>query len=103
MTDAEIVARIREGDAEAYTLLVDRYRSAAYGLAYHYLRSVEDARDLAQEALVQAYLRLLTPGTHFYRVDDNRPHFKTHMKNRVVDPGVLEPGWTEPRRLSAIF
>ena len=51
---------------------------------------------------VQAYLRLLTPGTHFYRVDDNRPHFKTHMKNRVVDPGVLQPGWTEPRRLSAI-
>jgi RNA polymerase sigma-70 factor (ECF subfamily) len=58
MTDAEIVARVRGGDTEAYTLLVDRYRSAVYGLAYHSLRSVEDARDVAQEALVQAYRSL---------------------------------------------
>jgi RNA polymerase sigma-70 factor (ECF subfamily) len=58
MTDAAIVARVRGGDTEAYTLLVDRYRSAVYGLAYHSLRNVEDARDVAQEALVQAYLRL---------------------------------------------
>jgi RNA polymerase sigma-70 factor (ECF subfamily) len=55
MTDAEIVACVRGGDTEAYALLVDRYRSAVYGLAYHSLRSVEDARDVAQEALVQAY------------------------------------------------
>jgi RNA polymerase sigma factor (sigma-70 family) len=58
MTDAEIVARVRGGDTEAYTLLVNRYRGAAYGPAYHALGSVEDARDVAQEALVQAYLHL---------------------------------------------
>ena len=35
------------GDVEAYTALVDRYRKAVYGLAYHHLGHFEDARDVA--------------------------------------------------------
>ena len=58
MTDAELVSRVRQGDSEAYTELVDHYRNAVYGLAYHYLQNFEDARDVAQEVFVQAYLHL---------------------------------------------
>jgi RNA polymerase sigma-70 factor (ECF subfamily) len=58
MTDAEIIARVRQGDREAYSLLVDRYRSAIYALAYHHLHHAEDACDVAQEAFVQGFLRL---------------------------------------------
>jgi RNA polymerase sigma factor (sigma-70 family) len=58
MTDAEIIARVRQGDREAYSLLVDRYRSVIYALACHHLRNAEDARDVAQEAFVQGFLRL---------------------------------------------
>src|SRR3954452_16469879 len=58
LRDAEIVRAVLEGDAEAYTELVDRYRSIICGLGYHYLCDFEDARDVAQEAFVQAYLHL---------------------------------------------
>ncbi len=58
MTDETIVNRVRGGDKEAFALLVQRYRNAVYGLAYHHLQSAEDARDAAQDALVQSFLRL---------------------------------------------
>src|SRR3954447_601829 len=58
MTDADLVRRARQRDAEAFTLLVERYRDAIYGLAFHELHDFEDARDVAQEAFIQAYLHL---------------------------------------------
>src|SRR5687768_7536002 len=58
LTDAEAVQAALNGDMDAYTELVDRYRSITCGLAYHFLRHFEDARDVAQEAFIQAYLHL---------------------------------------------
>lgn len=58
VTDEEIVRAVWAGDVEAYSALVDRYRKIVYGLAYHHLRHFEDARDVAQEAFIQAYLHL---------------------------------------------
>ncbi len=58
MTDEAIVNRVRGGDREAFALLVDRYRNTVYGLAFYHLRSAEDARDVAQEAFIQAFQRL---------------------------------------------
>jgi RNA polymerase sigma factor (sigma-70 family) len=57
-TDGQLVARAREGDREAFGDLVDRYRDMVYGLGYHLTHDFEAARDLAQEAFVQAYLKL---------------------------------------------
>lgn len=58
MNDADFVRRVRSGDTDAYAHLVEHYRNAIYGLAYHRLQNFEDARDVAQEAFIQAYLRL---------------------------------------------
>lgn len=58
MNDAEIVRRVHEGDSEAYSQLLQRYGNAVYALAYSHLHNFEDARDVAQEAFVAAYLRL---------------------------------------------
>jgi RNA polymerase sigma factor (sigma-70 family) len=58
MNDADLVARVRQGDADAFTSLVERYRDAIYGLAFHELHDFEDARDVAQEAFIQAYMHL---------------------------------------------
>src|SRR5207248_8031312 len=58
MDDADLVGRARQGDAAAFTALVDRYREAIYGLAFHELHDFEDARDVAQEAFIQAFLHL---------------------------------------------
>jgi|GEM_PF-2681885 len=57
-SDAELVARGLAGDGRAYEKLVDRYRPAVYGLAYHRTGDPEEAEDLAQEVLVQAYVSL---------------------------------------------
>jgi HD superfamily phosphohydrolase len=59
------------------------------------LRSLDDS-------LVQAYLRLLEPGTVFHQADEHSPFFVTHMKQRSVDPRVKEPSWESVRRLSEV-
>ena len=56
--DGELVRRTLEGDWEAFSALVDRYRDAVCGVAYHHLGDFEEAQDAAQEALVRAYVRL---------------------------------------------
>jgi RNA polymerase sigma-70 factor (ECF subfamily) len=58
LNDAELIRRIHQGEAEAYTPLVERYRNLVYGLAYHQLQNFEDARDVTQEVFVRAYLHL---------------------------------------------
>ena len=58
LTNRQLVERARGGDREAFGDLVERYRDMVYGLGYHLTRDFESARDLAQEAFVQAYLKL---------------------------------------------
>ncbi len=57
-TDGQLVQRARAGEQEAFGALVDRYRDMVYGLGYHLTGDFEAARDLAQEAFLQAYVRL---------------------------------------------
>jgi len=59
-TDDELVARVREGDHEAFAALVDRHKRQVYGLAYRMLGNRGDAEDAAQEAFIRAYTRLAT-------------------------------------------
>lgn len=58
LTDGQLVERVRSGDRDAFGDLVGRYRDMVYGLGYHLTHDFEAARDLAQEAFVQAYLKL---------------------------------------------
>jgi RNA polymerase sigma factor (sigma-70 family) len=58
LNDADIVRRVHEGDSEAYSQLLQRYGNVIYALAYSHLHNFEDARDVAQEAFIAAYLRL---------------------------------------------
>src|SRR5437016_950642 len=57
-TDADLVTRTRAGDITAFEALVRRYRGLVFGLAYHQLGRFEDAEDAAQEAMVEAYVKL---------------------------------------------
>jgi RNA polymerase sigma-70 factor (ECF subfamily) len=63
-TDSLIVEEVLSGNKEAYGHLVDRYKRPLYNLAFRMTSSVEDARDLSQEAFVRAYTKL-----HKYRPD----------------------------------
>ena len=57
-TDEILTKQAILGDKRAFGKLVERYQNAVYGLAYHFTRNISDAHDLAQEAFLQAYLKL---------------------------------------------
>ncbi|MGV3615706.1 MAG: sigma-70 family RNA polymerase sigma factor [Fimbriimonas sp.] len=58
LADEELVRRARAGDVQAYGDLVERYRKLVFGVAVHSLGNVEDARDVAQDVFIRAFLRL---------------------------------------------
>ena len=57
-TDAELVGKTLDGDWSAFSELVDRYRDAVCGLAYHHLRDFDRVQDAAQETFVRAWQHL---------------------------------------------
>jgi RNA polymerase sigma-70 factor (ECF subfamily) len=57
-TDADLVYRCLEGDAEAFRSLVQRYERAVYATAYVYVGRFGGAEDVAQEAFWAAYRSL---------------------------------------------
>ena len=58
MTDDELVARAREGDAAAFGELVVRHQAAVFRAALAATGSPSDADDVAQEAFLLAFRRL---------------------------------------------
>lgn len=57
-SDADLVFRCLEGDAEAYAGLVGRYQGAVYATAHYYVGRYGSAEDVSQEALWAAYRSL---------------------------------------------
>lgn len=57
-SDAALVRRVLDGDVEAYTALVARYRGRLGRYAVHLLGNSADAEDAVQEAFVRAYRAL---------------------------------------------
>ncbi len=53
-----LIQQAREGNREAFRLLVHRYSRQAYNVAYRFAGSHESAQDITQEAFVKAYLAL---------------------------------------------
>lgn len=60
LNDATLVALARDGDHDAYRILVERCSSAVTALAYAVTSDREAARDVAQEVLIEGYRRLAT-------------------------------------------
>ncbi|MDD5695773.1 MAG: sigma-70 family RNA polymerase sigma factor [Bacteroidales bacterium] len=56
--DYSIIKRIRLGDVELFSVLVDRYQETIYRLTYHMTGNQDEAKDLAQEIFVKAYTNL---------------------------------------------
>jgi RNA polymerase sigma-70 factor (ECF subfamily) len=73
-SDERLVDRSLRGEREAFDQLVARYQSSVYHFALRFCGHPDDARELAQEILVRAWLKLSTfqPGRPFrpwlYRV-----------------------------------
>jgi RNA polymerase sigma-70 factor (ECF subfamily) len=58
--EADIVRRCLGGEADSYSILVDRYKIMVYNLAYRMLGDGDAAKDIAQESFIAAYGGLKT-------------------------------------------
>jgi len=56
--EIELVNRAREGDAAAFSTLLNRYESKIFRLAMNITQNREDAEDVLQEAFLKAYEHL---------------------------------------------
>ena len=53
--DAALMLRVKQGDREAFTELVEKYKQPVMNLAYRTLRDATEAEDLAQHVFLQVY------------------------------------------------
>ncbi|MFO1093236.1 MAG: sigma-70 family RNA polymerase sigma factor [Planctomycetaceae bacterium] len=58
--DQSLILRCRAGDVDAFGGLVVRYQDRLYATLVHLLGSLEDARDVTQDAFVLAFEKLAT-------------------------------------------
>jgi len=56
--EPQLLARARQGDLDAFNLLVEHYQTAVYNLCLRVLGAPQAAEDAAQEAFIAAYRNL---------------------------------------------
>jgi RNA polymerase sigma-70 factor (ECF subfamily) len=85
-TDATAIARVLEGEVEAFAVLVDRYQGEYLEYARYMTGSADEAADIIQESFVRAYRSLRSckdPANFkswFFRIVTNQ--CKTHLARR---------------------
>ncbi len=58
MTEPQLVARAQQGDLPAFEELVRKYQREIYNLAYRLVQDPEEAKDMAQQTFMQAYIHI---------------------------------------------
>ena len=53
-----LLAKARKGDKDAFGQIISPYEKLIYNIAYKYMGNTEDAKDIAQEALIKIYLNI---------------------------------------------
>ncbi|HEX9444587.1 MAG TPA: RNA polymerase sigma factor [Candidatus Binatia bacterium] len=72
--DEALVIAAQQGEREAFEVLVERYKQKAYRIAFDFTRDREEAKDLSQDAFLQAFSHLKSFDrrasfyTWFYRI-----------------------------------
>jgi RNA polymerase sigma factor (sigma-70 family) len=95
-SEADLVAKARMGDPEAFGELVRRSRAKAFGLAYSMTKDEYLAEDVVQEALIRAFLhlgKLIDPSRFkpwLYKIVRN----EAYMKLRRGGPHLKESPFT---------
>lgn len=60
LDDYTLIRLVLEGNTSAFDVIVRRYNTKVYSLAYRLLNSVEDAEDVAQDTFSQAFKGLVS-------------------------------------------
>lgn len=71
--DRSVILRCKEGDNQAYNILVDRYMQRAYYTALGFVGNHDNAMDLSQDAFVRAYKAI-------HKVDEDRNFFTYYYR-----------------------
>ncbi|HEX9884212.1 MAG TPA: sigma-70 family RNA polymerase sigma factor, partial [Desulfobaccales bacterium] len=58
MTESQLVARAQDGELPAFEELVIKYQREVYGLACRILSDPEEAKDMTQQAFLQAFVHI---------------------------------------------
>lgn len=109
LTDEQLVDQIRQGEDEAYRLLIERHKHYIYTLVYRMTQHRETAEDLTQEIFIKLYRSLIyfrgeskfttwlyrlaaNVVTDYHRAQKRRPHqtlvdkLKGWFTNREEEP-----------------
>src|SRR5579872_4591305 len=87
-SDSVAVARAKQGDDDAYRILVDRHSRGVFRLAYRMTGNEQDSEDVVQETFLRAYKQLhrwearSSFGTWLYRIAANYALDLVRMRNR---------------------
>lgn len=100
---ADLIARARNGDGEAFRRLTDPFRRELHVHCYRILGSVQDAEDALQETLLAAWKGLdgfqqrSSVRTWLYRIATNRCLKALRSAGRRPPTGGLAPGIDPPK------
>ncbi len=92
MTDSQLVARAQDGELPAFEELVKKYQREVYGLACRILTDSEEAKDLTQQAFLQAFIHIRSFRqqaqfrTWLFRIAINQCYNYLKNKKRFGDP-----------------
>jgi RNA polymerase sigma-70 factor (ECF subfamily) len=101
--DASLIAATLAGDTTAFGRLVGLYQDRLYNSLLRVLGSAEDARDLTQDAFVQAYVKLKSFRgssafyTWLYRIAFNLAMSHARRSHKMASLDGVKTGWgSEP-------
>lgn len=89
--DADLIAKTRKGDVEAYNLLISRWEKRVFNYLYRLVSNREDAFDLSQDVFLKAYqnIRKLDEPSRFgpwlFRIAHNEAYSMFRKKRPEVD------------------
>ena len=120
-TDADLTARVSDGDAEALEELYSRYSKPVFGMSYSILRDYATAEDVTQEVFVALWTRAdrfdpargefrhwFLPLAHNRIVDELRRRRRTALRSADKEPedvtlGLVSPGDTADQAVTAVL
>lgn len=91
--DADIIKKVLAGDREAYSSLAEKYARSIGSIAFSYIGNEESARDIAQESLFEAFVKLKTLRnpenfkSWLYQITKNKT--KNWIKHRKTEKNAL--------------
>lgn len=56
--EKDLIKKVKEGDLSAFEEIISNYEEKIYNFAFHLVGNEQDAKDIAQEAIIKAYLSI---------------------------------------------